>query len=242
MSKITSLKNLGLSEQETRVYLAALELGEATVQDLARKSGVKRTSIYNFIDKLKKQGYLAMTKRKKRVLYAAAHPKQLVELEKQRLAWLEGVLPELTAIYNKTPKKPKVTFYEGSEGIKEVYADTLREQRPIVAWSDWDYMESTLGSDFCKRYPEERAKRHIPFSTISRDSQTSRAVMAKNEKELRKMKFIKSEEELKTEINIYGDKVAMMSFRSNPPFAVLIENHDIAETLRTAWQELWSRI
>ena len=33
--------------------LAALELGEATMQDLARKSKVKRTSIYNFIDKLK---------------------------------------------------------------------------------------------------------------------------------------------------------------------------------------------
>ena len=55
------------------------------------------------------------------------------------------------------------------------------------------------------------------------------------------MKFIKAEE-LKTEINIYGDKVAMMSFRSNPPFAVLIENKDIAETLRTAWQELWERL
>lgn len=241
MSKIASLKRLGLSDQEGRVYLAALELGEATMQDLARKSGVKRTSIYNFIDKLKEQGFIAVIKWKKRIRYSATHPKQLIEFEKQRLAELEGTLPELTAIYNKSPQKPKVTFYEGAEGIKEVYADTLWEQRPIIAWSDFDHMEAALGKDFYQSYPAERAKRRIPFSTITRDSKIARDVAQKNEAHLRKVKFI-SAEELKTEINVYGDKVAIMSFRNNPPFAVLIENKDIAETMRIAWQELWSRL
>lgn len=221
--------------------MAALELGEATMQDLARKSGVKRTSIYNFIDKLKEQGFIAVTKWKKRLFYSATHPKRLIEFEKQHLVELENTLPELTAIYNKSPQKPKVTFYEGAEGIKEVYADTLWEQRPIIAWSDFDHMEAALGKDFYQSYPAERAKRRIPFSTITRDSKIARDVAQKNEAHLRKMKFI-SAEELKTEINVYGDKVAIMSFRSSPTFAVLIENHDIAETLRTAWQELWNRL
>lgn len=238
MSKTKSL--FGLSEMESAVYRAALELGEATMQDLARKSGVKRTSIYNFIEKLKSDGFISMTRRKKRILYSAVHPKHVVEIQKQRLGQLEQTLPELTAIYNKSANKPRVTFYEGIEGIKEVYADTLREQRPIIAYSDWDYMKQGLG-EFYDWYPMERARRHIPFSTISRDSKDARDVISKNESQLRKMKFIKSAD-LKTEINIYGDKVAMMSFRSNPPFAVLIENHDIAETLRTTWQELWSRL
>ena len=235
MSKEKSF--FGLSEMETAVYKAALELGEATMQDLGRKSGVKRTSIYNFIEKLKEQGFISQTRRKKRILYSATHPKHLAEIQKQRL---DQIIPELTAIYNKHPQKPKVTFYEGIEGIKEVYADTLREQRPIVAYSDWDYMKSTLG-EYYDWYPVERARRHIPFSTISRDSKDAREIVSKNEAHLRKMKFIKSQE-LKTEINIYGDKIAMMSFRSSPPFAVLIENKDIAETLRTAWQELWNRL
>lgn len=32
------LQNIGLSEMETAVYLAALELGEGTMQELAQKS------------------------------------------------------------------------------------------------------------------------------------------------------------------------------------------------------------
>ena len=46
----------------------------------------------------------------------------------------------------------------------------------------------------------------------------------------------------KTEINIYGDKVALMSYRTKIPFCVLIEDHNIAETLRSAWKELWERL
>src|SRR3989338_2708943 len=66
---------------------------------------------------------------------------------------------------NRVPLKallPSREFRKRSGWYKVVYADTLREQRPIVAWSDWDYMESVLGSDFYKSYPAERAKRHIP--------------------------------------------------------------------------------
>ncbi len=33
-----SLENIGLTEMETATYLAALELGEATIQGLAQKS------------------------------------------------------------------------------------------------------------------------------------------------------------------------------------------------------------
>src|SRR3989344_9528175 len=90
-----TLKMLGFSSSEIQVYLAALELGEATMQDLARKSGVKRTSIYNFIEKLKNDGFISMTRRKKRILYSAVHPKHVVEIQKQRLGQLEQTLPEL---------------------------------------------------------------------------------------------------------------------------------------------------
>lgn len=55
------------------------------------------------------------------------------------------------------------------------------------------------------------------------------------------MKYINSGD-LKTEVNIYGNKVALMSFRSFPPFAVLIEDEGIADTLRTAWKNLWLKL
>ena len=234
------LRSLGLTRAEAKVYLAALELGEASIQSLARKSGVKRTSIYNFIDKLKERQIIIETTKGKRNVYSATHPERLAETLKMAMVEFDRALPKLNEIHRRSKTKPQVTFFEGYEGIKEVYSDTLREKKPIVGWSDWEHMKATMES-FLTDYPVERAKRGISLHTIARESNEAREVSVKDQSVLRRTKFLKSNE-FKTEINIYGNKVAVMSFRSSPPFAVIVEDTDTAETLRTVWHELWQRI
>src|SRR3989344_276954 len=69
------VKTLGLSEGELSVYLAALELGQANIQDISRKSGTKRASTYNFIDALKERQLISEIKKGRRKLYSAPyHP------------------------------------------------------------------------------------------------------------------------------------------------------------------------
>lgn len=235
------LRGLGLTENQTAVYFAALELGQATVQDLARKSGVKRTSIYNFIDELKERQLLTETKKRRRGLYAAAHPQQLIEMERTRIKELEDALPELLSIHNKSRKRPRVTFYEGVSGIQDVYGDMLKDKKEILAWEDLEHMKIALPPSFYEYFPAERARRGITFKSILRDSSVAHEMVKRQVGLLRESKFIQTGD-LKTEINIYSNKVALMSFRSDPPFAVLIEDPSIAETLRVAWTELWNRL
>lgn len=235
------LNSLGLKDAEFEVYSAALSLGEGTMQDLARISGIKRTTIYTFINDLKLRGLITETKKKKRKVYAAVAPDQLVEMEKTRLTELEKLLPELLAIHNKSKKKPRVAFYDGMEGIEEVYGDMLKDRREIIAYEDLEHMKIALPKSFYDYFPPERAKRGIPFRSITRDSVIAREFVKDNPRLLRETRFIKSAD-MRTEINIYGNKVAMMSFRSKPPFCVLIEDENIAQTLRISWKELWDRL
>ena len=223
------------------LYRAALELGESNMQDLARKSGIKRTSIYNFIDELKERGLIFETRTKKRKIYSAVNPQQLLEIEKTRVIELEQALPELMAVQNKSKTKPRVTFYENIEGIKEVYADMLKEGTEILAFEDLEHMQIALPKSFYEYFPSERAHRGIPFRSILRDSPEARRLAQKNRPLLRQSKLLKSVD-WKTEINIYGDKVALMSFRVKNPFCVLIDDHNVSETLRSVWQELWNNL
>ena len=126
------LKSLNLSADEAAVYLATMELGQATIQVIAKKSGVKRTTIYHFIEELKERGLLQETRKKKRNVYTAVHPKQLLTIEQVRLKELEHLIPELTAVYNKSTTKPRVTFYEGVNDIKDALADLIRISEPMV--------------------------------------------------------------------------------------------------------------
>lgn len=234
------LSTLGMAPMQTKVYLAALELGEATMQALARKSGVNRSTIYTFIEELKTRGYILEARRAKRRVYSATNPERILELEKGRVEKLEQILPELLAIDNRSAKKPRVTFHEGHQGIDDVYADMLRDKQEIVAYEDLDNLKAGLPERIFASFPKERAKRDILIRSISRDTSFARDFSKRNTGLLRETRFIKTKE-FKTDINIYGEKVALMDLRGNKPFAVLIENKNLAETMRIVWKELWER-
>lgn len=234
------LKSLNLSEDQSKVYLAALELGQANMLALSKKSGVKRTSIYYFIDELKTRQLIIETKKRQRSMYSAVHPDQLIEIEKTRLHELQRLRPELVALYNASTSKPHVTFYEGIEGIKNVYGDILKERQPLVGWSDIEHRSKILGS-FFESYAPERARRNITYKSIIRDTPAARSWAKKNIGHLREYKYLQSDD-FDTEIDVYGNKIVIFSFRTNPPYAVIIEDKHVADTMRMAWQQLWNRI
>ncbi len=236
------MQTLGLSEQEIAVYLAALELGEANIQEISRKSKVKRTSIYNFIDTLKARQLLSEIKKGKRKLYSAVSPHHLIDEQKSKVASIERLIPQLLAIQNNVKNKPRVSFYEGIEGIKEIYMTTLRDKHIIYAWEDLDRAIEAIWDDFAKWYTTERARLKIPARCIDRDTPTARKWNAENNMRLaREARFIEAEE-FGTEINVFGDKVAFFRWDKKNPFGVLIEDKGIATAVRVAWQELWDRL
>ncbi len=53
------LQNLGLTEKEARTYLASLELGPETAQNIAKKTGINRATTYVQIESLKKRGLMS---------------------------------------------------------------------------------------------------------------------------------------------------------------------------------------
>ncbi len=77
---IKKLENIGLSENESRVYLASLSLGPAIVRDIARVSQVKRTTIYSLIDSLKQQGLMHVEEKGLKKLFTPSAPEKTPDL------------------------------------------------------------------------------------------------------------------------------------------------------------------
>lgn len=236
-----NLALLGMSLPKARVYVAALELGSATMQALSRKSGVNRSTIYTFIEELKNDGTLYETRKKRRKMYTAVDPDTIVARERARVHHLQKLLPELEAIHNEGSYKPKVTYYEGMDGIEEVYKDMLKEKEPIVAYEDVEHLRKGLPHRIFEWFPQERARCDVSIQAISRDSKIAREFSKQNMRFLRTNKYI-SVQDLKTDINVYGNKVALMDVRGKKPFCVLIENKNLADTMRILWKELWERV
>lgn len=125
MKLAKKLEEVGLNKKEAILYVALLELGEANLQTIANKAKLKRTTVYDIIKILKEKGLLSTSKRGKRNYYYAENPRVIKTIFEEKINKLEGALPELLSIANLIEKKPKIQFFEGIEGIKNVYRDTL---------------------------------------------------------------------------------------------------------------------
>lgn len=54
--KIEALQQYGFSNKEAKIYLALLELGQATISDISNITKFPRSSIYTIIEELKQRG------------------------------------------------------------------------------------------------------------------------------------------------------------------------------------------
>jgi sugar-specific transcriptional regulator TrmB len=65
------LEELGLSKNETKVYLALLELGLSSLKDITSKSGVHRTNVYDSLKRLVKKGLVSHVTKDNKTAYEA---------------------------------------------------------------------------------------------------------------------------------------------------------------------------
>lgn len=240
MNDLKTLENIGLSDKEAKVYMACLELGTATVQELAEKSEVKRTSIYNFLSVLIKKGLVSEIKQNDRVFLTAESPNILKDNLKNQEASLNNLLPDLLDLFNKPSNRPAVKYYKGIAGIKKIYLDTLETKQPIYAFTDVDSMIPIMGKWLWDWYPNKRVELGIKFFGIAKDGPLARKAIQRNKQQNREMKII-PDVKFDTEINIYGHKVAMISFQ-RPYTGVIIEDIFINQTHKSIWQSLWERL
>lgn len=234
---LNNLQNLGLNEKQAKVYLACLELGSATIAEVSEKSGVKRTSIYNFIEDLIKKGFLSEIKQDEQILLIAEDPKALEQKVKHNLTNIQGVMPELLAMFNRPGNKPKVHFYQDIAGLKKIYEETLKSKESIYAFSDFEKM-MPLMEDWMWDYAQERADKGIAFVCIAKEGPWARKALNRAKEHKREMKIVK-DVNFDTEINIYENKIAILSFQ-RPYAGIIIEDVAIAQTLKSIWQMLWN--
>lgn len=142
---VKKLEKSGFNKKESSIYLAALTKTQGTVTDIARSSGLKRTTVYQHLDRLIASGFVYRTISNKRVLYGANDPGKIMsiferkksEIDEERRRF-ERIVPELAAIYSRSHKKPGIEFYEGKSGLKKVYEKILRTPRNVYAIFSYD--------------------------------------------------------------------------------------------------------
>jgi len=239
----SALQSFGLNQKEVKVYLACLELGQARVSEIAKKSAVERTNCYSILDKLMSLGLVFEIKLKGRRQIAAEPPEKIELLLQDRQQKIKQVLPELKSIYNLSPNKPKIRFYEGADGIfqffKEKYRILQAGETQYHCGPDDDKLNQVLGVKVVDKLIAERVSKGIKSQVITNKTvRTGR--LARQAGQLREVKWIKRKN-IPSRLHIFGNKIGLMSLEQEP-MVVIIEDSAIADLMRMFFKAMWEQI
>ncbi len=132
----TLLRNFGLSDKETAVYLALIELGPSSVRVVADKAEINRGTTYDILKSLIASGLATYYHKQAKQYFVAEPPEKLLnalEDREEKLAIVKKEitesLPRLQAIFERSGNRPAVKFYEGTQGMKQILQDILETMK-----------------------------------------------------------------------------------------------------------------
>ncbi len=238
---IENLTKFGLSEKEAKVYLSSLELGDSAASDIALKSNLPRTLVYDILERLIDIGLVSYSVRDNKKFFRAGDPEELLRILREKEEAVTKVLPELKNLQKmKGVKRPKIAVYEGKEGMKAVMDDILRSRaKEFLAYGSSRSSFEVIPA-FMEEWHKERIKRKVVMKILYNNTKEAREKVGKRMESLKyaKYKFMPITLESPTATIIYADKVVLQSW-TKEPFAVIIESEEMAENQRSYFAELW---
>jgi len=233
-----ALEAYGLTEKEAKVYLATTELGSATVNTIAKRSGVFRTYCYDILRSLSERGLVAHMIKKGTAHYETPNPEIMLELLRKKQDAIEEAIPRLAALRATAEVKPRTHIFEGRGGVIAVHEDILKTEKDTIVLGNTERIIKELGPYF-ERYVKARTQKRIKARVLTDPgSVANERLSGRSVKELREYRQTPMLKGLTTTTYIYGDKVAMITYEKEI-FGVVIENEAIANTQRAFFEVLW---
>jgi len=242
---------LGLSEKESRLYRILLEIGEGTPSAITHKSGLKRGITYVLLYQMEKRGLITTFKKDKKTHFRLESPYKLKELindkrkeVEQVEKSLETILPQLTSQYKMAIGKPTIRYFEGKEGLAEIFKDIYAPKEDTV----YGAIEPSLIDQVFPGFSESelvpsRQKTKLQVKCLFSDTDFGKKLHGGDKEAYRESILVdKDKYPMPAEIEVYDHKVALLSFRKDDFLGLIIENEDIAILLKSVFRFLFDHL
>ena len=237
------LKEIGLTDNEIKVYLAMLEEEENLASKIAEKTKINRSLVYTILNNLIEQGMVGYVIKENRKYFRATDPEKILNVLKEKEEQIKGqeeiirhLIPELRKLKLFKKEKVKVELYKGKEGNKTILDDILRTRKDYLCLG-YSGLSMNIIPYYFVHWHKKRVKMGIKRKIITKEQMRKNKVMKFG---LTNTKYIPDEYNIPISTVIYGNKVwIMLPAGKHDQVSILIESKNIADSYRNYFKLLW---
>jgi len=231
------LREIGLTDYETRAYLILLERGAMTASEVSEHGGVPYSKVYETLNSLERKGWIE-AERGRPSRYFPKAPSEALEAARLRLedmvsGWRRIVLGELQPLYERREllEKPDIWILRGEFSV-------LAKLREMLSGTKKELMVAAPA--FAKDFVDAI----VSMLSQLRDSGVNVQVMVTRDWDVKKMAKIG---EVRVRDGMFGggvvvdSKEALLLLGEDKPTLVIWSNHTgLVKFARDYFQYLWS--
>ncbi len=238
------LEHIGLTRNESVVYLTLLQLGTSRTGTILKRSGLNSGKIYEILESLKAKGLASESIINKVKHFTAAPPAQLLDYMEKKKEMLEtdehkvkALLPNLEKLRTISKKEVQAVVYTGLRGLKTAVDEAFEGMTPK---QDMIGMGITAAKDpryniFWKAWSRQRiAKKVFARHIFSERSDYYEAFNKLTYTEARVLTAITP-----VAVDVFGeDRVLILNY-TEPGSWILIYDKNTATSFRQFFDQLW---
>jgi sugar-specific transcriptional regulator TrmB len=241
MENKINLEALGLTKRESLVYLALLKNGSLSPTEIANKTGLKRSNIYDVVKSLERKGLIHYQLKPQGKLIVASSPNNLVNLSKQQYAYAQKILPTLLSLDKEQSFQSSVTFYQGRRGMREMVKDYPKaKNKDVIFLTSPKDMNEVLGESFVESLIQERIKRGTKMRTLeTADSNFKwKGHMTEAGRKLTEIAYVPPKYTFTLDFGVYDDVTVFFSSKKEG-LGFKVESKELAQVMRMLFDNLW---
>ena len=237
------LMDIGLSKNESKIYVSLLDTGFASATRIAEVSKIHRVNVYDSINKLKEKGLVGEVKHNGKKCYQAAPPSTLKNIIKEKEMRLNKIIPELELSNNINRNSYDVQIFEGYGAVRNLFLRFLDIGEDIYDMNVQEFAVENSGKEFQLIFHKRRAKKKQTMYHIY-DKKATERMKFLNSLPFTEAKYLNNDDDHNVNTLVCGDEVAiriMYPCKNNKPLIINIKNKLVAEAYKSHFMVLWRK-
>ncbi|MBI4152729.1 hypothetical protein HY495_03395 [Candidatus Woesearchaeota archaeon] len=247
MSVERTLEEIGLTKNETKIYLALLELGLTTTGAIIKKTKTHTSKVYDGLERLSEKGLVTHIVKANTKHFKAVNPDRLLDFledKKKNLneqeKEIKEILPELKLKQQLVGEETEAEIFKGWRGLDTVYRmlrDTMKKEEVNLVLGAGKGENGEQVKRFFNKHLKLLAEKGIKQKIIYNEEARGNIEEQTKHPRLFKIKYL--ENTTPAEINIWADKTMIVILRKNPT-VILVSDQKVADSFRQYFEVMWN--
>lgn len=238
------LQQIGLNKNEAKIYEALIDLGDASVSEIASAGKVNRRNVYDALKNLQAKNLVSRVLGRQQQLYRAANPKKLMHILQQQRKTAAELLPRLEKVYRTHVPDEQAFVSRGIEGVRNFWNYVLSQNDPVYfiggkgAWHDPRLEEDR------KHFFSEARKKNITISGIFDHAMRQKGEDIWSQYIPQNIRFFQPKYATNASIDICANRVILFTLVGTKDIANVsiynIISQPLADSYRSWFSYLWN--